>query len=267
MENLNSYYLSFIAGLISFFSPCILPLFPIYLTTLNNTNNDSKIFYQSIIFVFSFCSVFILLGLTATSLGIFLNVNKLSLLKISGSLIVLFGLFNIFLNRFTVLNKNFTIINSSSAKPLIKRFLLKKWHNSTVATTFVKPGIGLKIKSQEAKAPRTLSKKALFANQALLISMATIQTQTAQTTQLRLKKEAAQTTCLFNRLMKPHLSRKASRSSLAKNGAFSWFTATQKPESTTIILKQIRSYSYIKAILETHKATKRYTSDFGRQLT
>ena len=119
MENLNSFYLSFIAGLISFFSPCILPLFPIYLTTLNNTNNDSKIFYQSIIFVFSFCSVFILLGLTATSLGIFLNVNKLSLLKISGSLIVLFGLFNIFLNQFTVLNKNFTFINSSSAKPLM----------------------------------------------------------------------------------------------------------------------------------------------------
>ena len=59
MENITDYYLSLIAGLASFFSPCILPLFPIYLSTLDGSIDDSsktnyKIFLRSLLFVFSF---------------------------------------------------------------------------------------------------------------------------------------------------------------------------------------------------------------------
>ena len=119
IENFGNYYLSFMAGLISFFSPCILPLFPVYLTTLSGNNTNNKLFIHSIIFIFSFCAVFILLGLTATTLGMFLNLNKLYLLKISGFLIILFGISNIFLNKFSLLNRNYVLINSNSAKPLM----------------------------------------------------------------------------------------------------------------------------------------------------
>ena len=42
MNHMNEYFLSSFAGLISFFSPCILPLFPVYLSTLSSNNIDSK---------------------------------------------------------------------------------------------------------------------------------------------------------------------------------------------------------------------------------
>lgn len=124
MYDLTDYYLSLTAGLISFFSPCILPLFPVYLTTLNNSiesKEQSKIalLARSLMFVFSFCFIFVLLGLTATSIGIFLNINKASLLKISGTLIMVLGLLNLFSFKFENLNKNFNVITSSSVKPIM----------------------------------------------------------------------------------------------------------------------------------------------------
>ena len=124
MENINDYYLSIVAGLISFFSPCILPLFPIYLATLDNSvdgknHSTFQLLSKSLLFIFSFCSVFILLGLTATSFGIFLNLNRLYLLKISGSLIFLFGLVNLFSSRIQLFNRNYILISSKSAKPIM----------------------------------------------------------------------------------------------------------------------------------------------------
>ena len=124
MENITDYYLSIIAGLVSFFSPCILPLFPIYLTTLDGSIEDTsktnyKIFFRSLLFVFSFCSVFVLLGLSATSIGVFLNLNKFILLKISGVMIVLFGILNLFYYKFQTLNRSFNLISSSSIKPIM----------------------------------------------------------------------------------------------------------------------------------------------------
>lgn len=124
MENITDYYLSLIAGLASFFSPCILPLFPIYLSTLDGSIDDSsktnyKIFLRSLLFVFSFCSVFVLLGLSATSIGVFLNLNKFLLLKVSGVMIIFFGVLNLFYYKFQVLNRNFILISSSSAKPVM----------------------------------------------------------------------------------------------------------------------------------------------------
>ena len=118
MFDLTSIYISFIAGLISFFSPCIFPLFPIYLTTLGLSNDISNkpnkiIIFRTLIFIISFSLIFLLLALTSTSVGIFLNVNKKILIKVSGVLIILFGLINIgsfknfFLNKTYMINLNF----------------------------------------------------------------------------------------------------------------------------------------------------------------
>ena len=108
MIDSSSTYVALIAGLLSiFFSPCIFPLFPIYLTTLgldgkiiNKTNKN--IIISTLIFILSFTFIFLLLALTSTTIGLFFNINKLVMIKISGILIILFGLMNIgfFKNRF-----------------------------------------------------------------------------------------------------------------------------------------------------------------------
>ncbi len=105
----SSIILAFSAGLISFFSPCIFPLFPIYLSTLKNEANDSSLMLISntLIFTVSFSIIFLLLALTTTSIGLFLNLNKILLIKFSGILIMFFGLVNLNLVRLNFLDKNY----------------------------------------------------------------------------------------------------------------------------------------------------------------
>lgn len=105
----SSIILAFSAGLISFFSPCIFPLFPIYLSTLKNEANDSSLMLVSntLIFTVSFSIIFLLLALTTTSIGLFLNLNKILLIKFSGILIMFFGLVNLNLVRLNFLDKNY----------------------------------------------------------------------------------------------------------------------------------------------------------------
>ncbi len=87
------------AGVVSFLSPCVLPLVPGYLSAVSGvstTELDSagwrRVLGPSLLFVTSFSSIFILLGLTATALGSFLQDHELLLSKIAGALIVGMGL-------------------------------------------------------------------------------------------------------------------------------------------------------------------------------
>ncbi len=106
----SSIFLAFSAGLISFFSPCIFPLFPIYLSTLKNEGNNSSsaLVLNTLIFTISFSVIFLLLALTTTSIGLFLNLNKIILIKFSGALIMFFGLINLNLIKLDFLNKNYS---------------------------------------------------------------------------------------------------------------------------------------------------------------
>jgi cytochrome c-type biogenesis protein len=89
------------AGLVSFLSPCVLPLVPGYLSTvIGVTPADLKegvgvrrVLVPSLLFIASFSSIFILLGLSATALGSALNTHKHTLEQVGGVLIVLMGLF------------------------------------------------------------------------------------------------------------------------------------------------------------------------------
>jgi cytochrome c-type biogenesis protein len=87
------------AGIVSFLSPCVLPLVPGYLsavTGVSATELDEadwrRVLGPSLLFVASFSAIFILLGLTATGLGSTLQDHKQLLTKISGALIVAMGL-------------------------------------------------------------------------------------------------------------------------------------------------------------------------------
>jgi len=86
------------AGVVSFLSPCVLPLVPGYLSTVTGVSaaelDDAgwrRVLGPSLLFVASFSAIFILLGLTATGLGSFLEENKSLLTTISGVLIIAMG--------------------------------------------------------------------------------------------------------------------------------------------------------------------------------
>jgi cytochrome c-type biogenesis protein len=86
------------AGIVSFLSPCVLPLVPGYLSAVTGVSaaelDDAswrRVLGPSLLFVASFSTIFILLGLTATGLGSTLQDHKELLTKISGALIIAMG--------------------------------------------------------------------------------------------------------------------------------------------------------------------------------
>lgn len=99
MNNI-SLILAFSAGLVSFLSPCVLPLVPAYVgyitdTTIGQFNNKKSnlyVLYKSIGFVIGFSIIFILMGASITSLGRLFIKNQAIFRKISGILIFIFGL-------------------------------------------------------------------------------------------------------------------------------------------------------------------------------
>lgn len=90
-----SLWMAFIAGFVSFFSPCILPLIPAYIMYMAGGEEELKrnrALIKTIGFVFGFSIIFILLGASASTIGKLLLTNRSLMLKVSGFLIVVFGL-------------------------------------------------------------------------------------------------------------------------------------------------------------------------------
>ena len=90
--------LAFAAGLLSFLSPCCLPLVPGYLATVTGTapgetrdGFDREVIERSLIFIATFSVVFVLIGLTATALGQALLQNRQTLNDIAGVAILAMG--------------------------------------------------------------------------------------------------------------------------------------------------------------------------------
>ena len=88
------------AGIVSFLSPCVLPLVPGYLSAVSGVSVSElddvswrQVLAPSLIFVASFSAIFILLGLTATGLGQTLNEHQDLLETIAGILIIALGVY------------------------------------------------------------------------------------------------------------------------------------------------------------------------------
>jgi cytochrome c-type biogenesis protein len=86
------------AGLVSFLSPCVLPLVPGYLSAVSGVSPSElegaswrRVLVPSLLFIASFSLIFILLGLSATAVGDLLRDNRQTLNKIAGVVIVLMG--------------------------------------------------------------------------------------------------------------------------------------------------------------------------------
>ena len=91
-------FVAFAAGLLSFLSPCVLPLVPSYIGFLTGmslqemTGRRRVALGHALLFVLGFSLVFVLLGASATALGRALNYYQLWLQRIGGVLIIGFGL-------------------------------------------------------------------------------------------------------------------------------------------------------------------------------
>lgn len=88
------------AGVVSFLSPCVLPLVPGYLSAVSGVRpkdlDDApmwKVLAPALLFVASFSTIFILLGLGATKLGSTLNDHIDTLEKVSAGIIIALGVF------------------------------------------------------------------------------------------------------------------------------------------------------------------------------
>ncbi len=104
MEGNISYFGAFIAGLLSFLSPCVLPLIPSFITyitglsfaDLQAEHPTHKVRQQTIIhtlmFIAGFTVVFVLLGASATFIGGFLQEHMSAIRRVGGILIIVFGI-------------------------------------------------------------------------------------------------------------------------------------------------------------------------------
>lgn len=125
------YLAAFLAGVLTFLSPCILPLIPPYMSyisgisieELNSRSYKQKIhiFERSLLFVIGFSLVFILLGISFNTLiGRFLS-NPVTN-YIAGAIIIVFGIHFLGIFRLTILykTKRFSILNDLTLNPYVR---------------------------------------------------------------------------------------------------------------------------------------------------
>jgi|TARA_B110000263_G_scaffold249620_1_gene267782 cytochrome c biogenesis protein CcdA len=118
-NNVESIYgplVAFTAGILSFFSPCVLPLVPVFFINIcgdimNNqkTNGDISIISHSLVFILGFSIVFVALGTTAGFLGSFLVDNIKIINQVSGVVIFIFGLQMAGIIKIPFLNRTYQI--------------------------------------------------------------------------------------------------------------------------------------------------------------
>ena len=93
---------AFLAGLLSFLSPCVLPVVPSYLSYVTGISGTAELrqrrhlaLLHAALFVAGFTLIFVALGATATAFGRLLNTYQHWLERIGGLLIVVFGLYTV----------------------------------------------------------------------------------------------------------------------------------------------------------------------------
>ena len=122
--------IAFLAGLVSFLSPCVLPLIPGYISYISGTSlnkiTDKKrnlIVVKTIFFTLGFSLVFIALGLTASLIGKFFLINSNIFRIVAGVIIIFFSLQIMEIINFKFMNKDIRIFtdkySNSLAFPLL----------------------------------------------------------------------------------------------------------------------------------------------------
>ena len=126
---------AFLAGLISFLSPCVLPLVPAYLSYVAGRSLDDfdrragwrarfAVVRLSLLFVLGFSVVFVALGASATAVGQFLLAYRYQATLVGGAIIILFGLFMIGMLRLPWLQREFRFTGTLAGGQPLGAFVL-----------------------------------------------------------------------------------------------------------------------------------------------
>ena len=124
---------SFLAGIAIFFSPCILPLIPAYISYITGINISGevvqsfsrwRVFFHALFFVLGFSVVFVLLGATATFIGQQLFEYQSFLRKIGGGFLILLGLTSLGLLRFGPMLREYRLIKLGRPLGYLGSFLV-----------------------------------------------------------------------------------------------------------------------------------------------
>ena len=130
----------FLEGVISFFSPCVIPLIPLYMGYLatnakevdekgNITYKKKVVLIYTLFFILGISMSFFILGLSFTGLGLFFKDNRKIFLEVGGIIIVILGLFQLgilkvnFLNKEKKLKINFNPNNMTKKTAFLMGFL------------------------------------------------------------------------------------------------------------------------------------------------
>ncbi|MEG0250506.1 MAG: cytochrome c biogenesis protein CcdA [Peptostreptococcus sp.] len=124
-----SFVMVFLEGLVSFFSPCVIPLIPLYMGYLaggakvkkedgSETYEKRTVILHTVFFVLGISAAFFILGLGFSSLGSAFREYRDVMAKLGGVLIIILGLNQIGLFKIKFLNKQVKISNKTSSKKM-----------------------------------------------------------------------------------------------------------------------------------------------------
>jgi cytochrome c-type biogenesis protein len=111
MDSLSP-WIAFTAGIVSIFSPCILPMIPVYLASLAGpeifqsgvSGRRLHLFFHSLCFILGFTLIFVMLGTGVGMIGLTLSSHFSLIRQISGGLMLFFGLFMLAATKISWLN-------------------------------------------------------------------------------------------------------------------------------------------------------------------
>ena len=134
MNNQLSIPIAFVAGLVSFLSPCVLPLVPGYISMLSGESMDAlkaggaplvgRIFRNSVAFVLGFSIVFVALGASATWVGNFLVSQRSIFNVVAGVIVIVFGLHLTGLVKIPLLYRDARLDTGAPRRGLAGSFIL-----------------------------------------------------------------------------------------------------------------------------------------------
>ena len=132
MGNIN-FFIVFIEGVLSIFSPCILPILPVYLSMLSNSSiddmKDSKfkswtLIRNTIFFTLGISTTFFILGSSISALSSFLTTNKNIIMIIGGIIILIMGLFYLGIIKSNLLSREKRLNVKYKSMSILASFVL-----------------------------------------------------------------------------------------------------------------------------------------------
>lgn len=134
--------IAFGAGVISFISPCVLPLLPGYLSMMSGYSasqleeghvSPTRMTRVILLFILGFTLVFAALGAAATGFGTFLRQNLGTLTRASGLIIIVFGILMV---AMAVSNRGFLAVASQERKFHVRPSRLGRWAPPVMGAAF-----------------------------------------------------------------------------------------------------------------------------------